>query len=52
MEAVTHGYIVSLVGSVYLFYVAVSIINEKKNHMIDYLRTIGLLVGNYDYFSL
>ena len=39
-----HGYLVPLVGIIHLFYVSVSLINEKKNHMIDYLRTMGLLV--------
>ena len=31
-------------GIVYLFYVSFTLINEKKNKMIDYLRTMGLLV--------
>ena len=43
-EAITHGYIVPLLGAVYLLFVSISVINEKKNHMIDYLRTMGLLV--------
>lgn len=44
LEAITHSYIIPLFGAVYLFFVAISVINEKKNHMIDYLRTMGLLV--------
>ena len=43
-EAMNMIYVVFGTGIVYLFYVSITLINEKKNKMIDYLRTMGLLV--------
>lgn len=45
MEATKNsGLIVPLMGILYLLFVGMSLISEKRNKMIDYLRTMGLLV--------
>ena len=45
MEAAKNsGLIVPLMGILYLLFVGMSLISEKRNKMIDYLRTMGLLV--------
>lgn len=42
-EANYHVFVILAMGVVYLIYVSMTLISEKKNKMIDYLRTLGLM---------
>ena len=42
-SAEIHAFIVPAVGGIYLVFLSMRMISEKKNHMVDYLRTMGLL---------
>ena len=38
-----HAIIIPVMGGIFLVFLTMRIVSEKKNHMIDYLRTMGLL---------
>lgn len=38
-----HAVIIPVMGGIYLIFLTIRMVSEKKNHMIDYLRTMGLL---------
>ena len=38
-----HAIIIPVMGGIYMVFLTMRMVSEKKNHMIDYLRTMGLL---------
>ena len=42
-SAEIHAFFVPAVGGIYLVFLSMRMISEKKNHRVDYLRTMGLL---------